>query len=197
MRKSIIAGIVGIIILRGIILIGIILIGIIFISSYNGLVGSHAEVSEKSANLETMLQRRYDLIPNVVEAVKGQMSHEEKVFTEIANARAKIGNSNNQEDKNNAQGELSSAISRLLVLTENYPELKTNEQVNSLIVELEGTENRIQVARTDYNKVANNYNVKIRRFPTNIFANIFGFEKVELFKSESAAQSAPKVNFGR
>lgn len=134
-------------------------------------------------------QRRYDLIPNVVNSVKGYMTHEEEVFKSIADARAKIGSNASAKEKTAAQGELDSAISRLLVLTENYPTLRSNEQVQSLIVELEGTENRIYVARTDYNAAVTKYNKSIRSFPKNIIANSFGFKEKELVNATKDAQT--------
>lgn len=178
-------------------IIGVLLLfGLFFMGSYNGLVSQKANVEQAEAKIEATLQRRYDLIPNVVNSVKGYMAHEDKIFTEIAEARAKIGsNSTTSDDKKKAEGELDSAISRLLVVKENYPELKSNEQVQTLITELEGTENRIYVARTDYNKVATQYNTKIQKFPTNIVANMFGFEKVELVEATKAAkETVPSVN---
>lgn len=176
--------------------IGILILIMIGVGQYNGLVDAHAEVENAQANVDTQLQRRYDLIPNVVSAVKGSMKHEEKVFTEIAQARAKIGSSKQGSPENReAQSELDSAVSRLLVLTENYPQLNANQQVSDLITELEGTENRILVARKDYNTVATSYNRKIRRFPASIFAGIFGFDKEELFKaSDLAATTVPSVD---
>ncbi|QZT28566.1 LemA family protein [Streptococcus suis] len=158
------------------------------IGQYNGLVDSHAEVENAQANVDTQLQRRYDLIPNVVAAVKGAMEHEEEIFTAIADARAKIGSSQvGTSDYNQAQSQLDSAVSRLLMVTENYPQLTANQQVSDLITELEGTENRILVARKDYNAVATAYNKKIKRFPTSIYAGLFGFEKVELFQATNDA----------
>lgn len=135
------------------------------------------------------IQRRYDLIPNVVNSVKGYMTHEEEVFKSIADARAKIGSNASAKEKTAAQGELDSAVSRLLVLTENYPTLRSNEQVQSLIVELEGTENRIYVARTDYNAAVTKYNKSIRSFPKNIIANSFGFKEKELVNATKDAQT--------
>lgn len=174
----------------------IVLCGLFFMSSYNGLVSQKANVEQEEAKIEATLQRRYDLIPNVVNSVKGYMDHEDKIFTEIAEARAKIGsNSGTSADKKKAEGELDSAISRLLVVKESYPELKSNEQIQTLITELEGTENRIYVARTDYNKVAAQYNAKIQKFPTNIVANMFGFEKAELVEATKVAkETVPSVN---
>ncbi|HEL1777055.1 TPA: LemA family protein [Streptococcus suis] len=166
------------------------------IGQYNGLVDSHAEVENAQANVDTQLQRRYDLIPNVVAAVKGAMEHEEEIFTAIADARAKIGSSQvGTSDYNQAQSQLDSAVSRLLMVAENYPQLTANQQVSDLITELEGTENRILVARKDYNEVATAYNKKIKRFPTSIYAGLFGYEKVELFQATNdAATTVPSVD---
>ncbi|HFU3843211.1 TPA: LemA family protein [Streptococcus suis] len=166
------------------------------VGQYNGLVDSHAEVENAQANVDTQLQRRYDLIPNVVAAVKGAMEHEEEIFTAIADARAKIGSSQvGTSDYNQAQSQLDSAVSRLLMVTENYPQLTANQQVSDLITELEGTENRILVARKDYNAVATAYNKNIKRFPTSLYANLFGYEKVDLFQaSNDAATTVPSVD---
>ncbi|MGC4387188.1 LemA family protein, partial [Streptococcus suis] len=135
-------------------------------------------------------------IPNVVAAVKGAMEHEEEIFTAIAEARAKIGSSQvGTSDYNQAQSQLDSAVSRLLVVAENYPQLTANQQVSALITELEGTENRILVARKDYNSVATTYNKKIKRFPTSIYANLFGYEKVELLQATNdAATTVPSFD---
>lgn len=168
-----------------------------FVGQYNGLVSKYTQVQAAQSKVETALQRRYDLIPNVVNSAKGYMSHESEVFTQIADARAKIGSNASAKEKQEAQGELSSAISRLLVLTENYPELKANEQVNALITELEGSENRVFVARNDYNTVATDYNKTIKSFPTVIFAGMFGYHEVPLFTADSAAQKAPTVDFNK
>ncbi len=174
----------------------IVLLALMAVGQYNGLVDSHAEVEQAQSNVETQLQRRYDLIPNVVSSVKGIMAHEKEVFTAIADARAKIGSSKvDSAEYKEAQSNLDSAISRLLVLTENYPELKSNQQVSDLITELEGTENRILVARKDFNKVATTYNKKIKRFPSSMFAGMFGFEKVDLFEATKDAETTvPKVD---
>lgn len=183
---SIIGGIVGF----------FVLIALIIGGSYNSLVGAQTKVEQAQSKIETTLQRRYDLIPNVVNSVKGYMKHESDIFEHIADARAKIGsNTATKAEKEQAQGELDSAISRLLVVQENYPQLKADTQVQNLITELEGTENRIFVARNDYNEVATTYNNKIRRFPTNMIAGMFGFEKVDLVKAdEKAKTTVPSVN---
>ena len=175
-------------------------IGVIFLivafwmTSYNTLVTKDEQVHQADAKIAAALQRRADLIPNVVESAKGYMNHEDDVFSKIADARSKIG-SGDKAVKDEGQGELSSAISRLLVVKESYPELKADQHVSSLIAELEGTENRIGVARTDYNTVATSYNQMIRQFPTNIIANMSGFERAELIKVDDNAKATPKVNF--
>lgn len=183
---SIIGGIIGF----------LVLIGLLIGGSYNSLVGAQTKVEQAQSKIETTLQRRYDLIPNVVNSVKGYMKHESDIFEHIADARAKIGsNSATKAEKEQAQGELDSAISRLLVVQENYPQLKADQQVQNLITELEGTENRIFVARNDYNEVATTYNNKVRRFPTNMIAGMFGFEKVELVKADTKAKTTvPSVD---
>ncbi|MGT2711260.1 LemA family protein [Streptococcus oriscaviae] len=177
-------------------ILALIFLGLGAIGQYNGLVDSYAEVENAQANVDTQLQRRYDLIPNVVASVKGIMAHEEEVFTAIADARAKIGSSKQgSAEYQEGQTALDSAVSRLLVLTENYPQLNSNQQVSDLITELEGTENRIMVARKDYNTVATAYNKKIKRFPTNIYASFFGYEKVELFQATTdASTTVPSVD---
>lgn len=178
--------------------LALVLLGMGAVGQYNSLVDAYAEVENAQANVDTQLQRRYDLIPNVVAAVKGAMEHEEEIFVAIADARAKIGSSQQGTTAyQEGQSQLDSAISRLLVLTENYPQLTANQQVSDLITELEGTENRILVARKDYNAAATAYNKKIKRFPTSIYASMFGYEKVELFQATSdAATTVPSVDLG-
>lgn len=174
--------------------VGIVLISIMMLTgSYNGLVSKDESVKQANSKIEVALQRRADLIPNVVNSVKGYMKHEEDIFTKIADARSKIG-SGNKETKNEGESELTSAISRLLVVQENYPELKADTQVSSLMSELEGTENRLFIARKDYNDTATEYNKTIRRFPTNLIANAFGFERAELIEADRDAKIAPKVD---
>ena len=163
-----------------------------FMSSYNGLVSKEELVKNANSKIEVALQRRADLIPNVVESTKGYMKHEKEIFSNIADARSKIGSSD-KATKEEGQSELSSAISRLLVVKESYPELKADTQVSALIAELEGTENRIGVARTDYNTIATEYNQDIRKFPKNILANMFGFKPVDLINADECAKTAPKV----
>ncbi|EFX35924.1 LemA family protein [Streptococcus infantis] len=187
----------GIIYVLSILLAIILLGGCSVVGTYNGLVSEQTKVEQAQADVATALQRRSDLIGNLVESVKGQMNHETEVFTKIAEARAKIGNGSvTSKENQEAQGELSSAISRLISLTENYPELKSNQNVEQLMTELAGSENRIFVARKDYNKVATEYNQKLRSFPIVLFANMMNFKEAETFKESEEAKTAPKVDFG-
>ena len=187
----------GIIYVLSILLAIIMLGGCSVVGTYNGLVSEQTKVEQAQADVATALQRRSDLIGNLVESVKGQMNHETEVFTKIAEARAKIGNGSvTSKENQEAQGELSSAISRLISLTENYPELKSNQNVEQLMTELAGSENRIFVARKDYNKVATEYNQKLRSFPTVLIANMMNFKEAETFKESEEAKTAPKVDFG-
>ena len=186
----------GIIYVLSILLAIILLGGCSVVGTYNGLVSEQTKVEQAQADVATALQRRSDLIGNLVESVKGQMNHETEVFTQIAEARAKIGNGSvTSKENQEAQGELSSAISRLISLTENYPELKSNQNVEQLMTELAGSENRIFVARKDYNKVATEYNQKLRSFPAVLFANMMNFKEAETFKESEEAKTAPKVDF--
>ena len=187
----------GIIYVLGILLAIILLGGCSVVGTYNGLVSEQTKVEQAQSDVATALQRRSDLIGNLVESVKGQMNHETEVFTQIAEARAKIGTGSVTSIENQeAQGELSSAISRLISLTENYPELKSNQNVEQLMTELAGSENRIFVARKDYNQAATEYNQKLRSFPTVLLANMMNFKEAETFKESEEAKTAPKVDFG-
>ncbi len=173
----------------------IVLLILIFIGSYNGLVNADEEVDRTWGNVETAYQRRADLIPNLVETVKGYKIHEEDVLTEITNARSMISQAKTPAELTNGDAALNSALSRLLVVVENYPNLKANENFLSLQDELAGTENRVKVERDNYNGAVKSLNVKIRRFPSNIVAGMFGFEKKEAFEAEPGAETAPKVSF--
>lgn len=174
------------------------------VSGYNGLVTMDEKVSNSWSNVETQYQRRADLIPNLVSTVKGYAKHEQSTLESVVKARSeatqvKIDPSNLTAEKmaeyQKAQGEVSSALSRLLMVAENYPELKANENFLNLQTQLEGTENRITVARRDFNNVAKEYNTAIRRFPKNILAGLFGFDKKDYFEAESGAEKAPTVEF--
>lgn len=178
------------------VIVGIIVILVVVgISQYNSLVGINENMENQRANIDTMLQRRVDLIPNLVNTVKGYAEHEKEVIEDVSNARAKLAGAASMEEKADADNQLSGALSRLLMVVENYPDLKANQQFIALSDELAGTENRIAVARKDYNDAVKNYNQKIRRFPSNIFANLLGFEKAEYFQAAEGAQQVPEVNF--
>lgn len=165
------------------------------VGNYNSFVSAEAEVEEKQAVISTQLQRRSDLIPNLVNTVKGYAAHEENVYSDIAEARSKLAGAGTVEEMSSANNELSSALNRLMVVVENYPTLKANENFVALQDELAGTENRIATARNDYNKIAKEYNTKIKRFPGNLFAGMFGFEAVEYFEAEPDTAAAPEVSF--
>ena len=160
-----------------------------FVTQYNSLVDKNARVEQYYSVIETTLQRRNDLIPNVVNSVKGYMAHEEKLLTEITNARKEIGKAEIGSGSN-----LDNSISKLIALAESNPELKANENVNALIIELEGTENRILVARQDYIKAVSEYNATIRKFPTSVFAKIFGFKEIQVFQATPESKTVPNVD---
>ena len=169
-----------------------------FIGTNNSLVSLREDVNLQLSNVGTALQRRSDLIPNLVETVKGYASHEEQVFTEIANARAKLAGSIQSGDVkgiNEANNELDSALSRLLVITENYPVLEASTQFTALQDELAGTENRIAVARQHYNEAVQRYNSTIQKFPTSIIANMNGHEPADYFEVDEDAKDVPTVSF--
>jgi len=182
-------------------LAAIVIIAIIFIMSgvgaYNRLVSLNEKVQTALSQIDNQLQRRNDLIPNVVETVKGYAAHEEEVFTKIAESRSKLAGATSFEDKANASSELSGALSRLLVLAESYPELKANENFQLLIDNLENTENRLAISRMDYNNIAREYNTAIKKFPTVILANLFGFDEYDYFEADEGAMEAPKVDFSK
>lgn len=173
-------------------------------SAYNSMVGEQEKATTALANVQSAYQRRADLIPNLVEVVKGYASHEKETFESVVAARSKatsitLDPSNITPEKlkefQQAQGELGSALGKLIAIQENYPELKANENFRDLQVQLEGTENRINEARNKFNAAVQNYNVVIRSFPKNILAGVFGFAKMDKFEADADAQSAPKVKF--
>ena len=170
------------------------------IGGYNNIQRLDEDINSKWAQVENQLQRRYDLIPNLVATVKGYAKHEEGVFKDVADARAKMGsviqNSDNPKAAAAAQASMSGALSRLLVVAENYPQLKADAQFTQLMDELAGTENRLAVARKDYNDEVNIYNAEIRVFPTNLLAGVFGAAKREYFNPPEEATKSVKVDFG-
>lgn len=166
-----------------------------FIGTYNGLVASSMTVNEKWSQVENQYQRRADLIPNLVDTVKKYAEHESKVFTEVTNARSQWASAKTQEEKIKAADEMSATLSRLMMVVENYPQLKASENFVALQAQLEGTENRVTVARMDYNTAVKDYNIKIKTIPTSIVAGVYGFEDKPLFEAEKGAEKAPKDIF--
>jgi len=163
--------------------------------TYNSLVTVDEGVKAAWAQVENQLQRRYDLIPNYVETVKGYAAHEREVFLRVTEARSKVAGAGSVQEKIEANNQLSSALSRLLVVVERYPDLKANANFIRLQDELAGTENRIAVERRRYNETVKTYNITIRRFPTNLMAGMFGFDKAAFFEVPKERQEAPKVQF--
>lgn len=174
------------------------------VSGYNKLVSSDENVAKAWANVESQYQRRADLIPNLVNTVKGYTQHESQTLLDVVNARAKA--TSIQIDPTNitpeqlqefqqAQNQVGSALGRLIAVAESYPDLKANENFRDLQVQLEGTENRIQKSRAEYNGAVQLYNVRVRKFPTNILASMFGFEKKSPFQSDPGSEKAPSVTF--
>lgn len=187
------------------IVIAVIAVIVIYgITAYNSLVSQEEKVGNAWSNVENQYQRRSDLIPNLVNTVKGYASHEKETFQAVVEARSKATQTTISIDEltpekmaayQRAQGEVGSALSRLLAISENYPELKASENFQTLQAQLEGTENRISVERRNFNEAARTYNTAIRRFPKNIFAGMFGFEKRPYFEAEEGAEKAPEVKF--
>ena len=185
-----------ILLIVAIVLVVIILIPFMYLKgTYNSLVTLDESVKGAWAQVENQLQRRYDLIPNYVETVKGYAAHEKEVFLKVTEARSKVGGSANISDKIKANNQLSASLSRLLLVVERYPDLKANTNFIRLQDELAGTENRIAVERRRYNETVKIFNIKIRRFPTNMIAGMFGFEKATFFEVSEERQEAPKVKF--
>lgn len=169
-----------------------------FFGTRNSLVSLKEDVEMQQSQIETTLQRRSDLIPNLVATVKGYANHEEKVFTEIAEARSKLAGSIKSGDMKSiseANDTLDFALSRLLAISENYPDLKASEQFIALQDELAGTENRISVARQHYNEKVNTYNTEVQKFPTSIVAGMSGYYPLQYFEADEAAKEVPKVDF--
>ena len=188
-------------IIAGVVILALVLWGV---SGYNSLVGMDEEVNGRWANVETQYQRRSDLLPNLVSTVKGYAAHEKSTLEAVMAARSqatqvKIDPSNYTPQQlaayQKAQGDVTTALGKLLAISENYPQLKANENFLELQSQLEGTENRINVARKDFNDAAKKFNMSIRRFPKSIIASMCGFEKRSYFEAEAGADKAPKVEF--
>ncbi len=176
-------------------IIGLIILGFWLMSSYNGLVKKGQEVDAAWAQVETQYQRRYDLIPNLVEAAKGFLDQEKEILETIAMARQGYAGAQTVEEKAEASAQVESALSRLLVIIENYPELKSNETIAQVMDELAGTENRVSVERMRYNEIVREYNTRVKSFPMVLIAGIFGFSDKPYFEADATAQTAPKVDF--
>ena len=186
---------------RNLIIAGVIVLIVVFVlysfvkGNYNTFVSLDEAVKGSWAQVENQLQRRYDLIPNLVETVKGYAKQEKDVLVEVTNARAKVGGAASVPEKIGANNELSGALSRLLVVVEKYPDLKSNQNFLRLQDELAGTENRIAVERKRYNDAVKTYNVAIRSFPANLLAGMFNFQSAMFFEAPASAKAAPQVKF--
>ncbi|MBW2194485.1 MAG: LemA family protein [Deltaproteobacteria bacterium] len=184
----------------GLIVIAVIILALVIPYSYlkgtyNSLVQMDETVKGAWAQVENQLQRRYDLIPNYVETVKGYAKHEKEVFVKVTQARSRVAGAGTVKEKMEANNRLSSALARLLVVVERYPQLKANTNFIRLQDELAGTENRIAVERRRFNESVRVYNTKVRSFPTNFIANMFGFEKAVFFEVPKEKQEVPKIKF--
>ena len=186
------------------IIAAIVVIGFWAASSYNTMVSVQEEATTALANVQSTYQRRADLIPNLVETVKGYASHEKQTLEDVISARSKatqitLDPTNMTPEKlkqfQQAQGELGTALGRLIAIQENYPDLKANKNFRDLQVQLEGTENRINEARNRYNEAVQSYNIVIRKFPKNLLAGMFGFSQMTKFEAEAGAEKAPQVKF--
>jgi LemA protein len=165
--------------------------------SYNRFVSQEEAIKAQWAQVQNQLQRRNDLIPNLVETVKGYAQHEEGVYKDIADARSRLLAAKSPEETIQAANQQTAALGRLLAVVENYPQLKANEQFNRLMDELSGTENRIAVERMRYNEKVQEYNTSRRQFPANLTARLFGFKEYPFFEAPAEARQVPKVNFSR
>ena len=185
----------GLLIILAIVAIIIIIIGAV-VGSYNNLVDEREEVETSWSQISVYLQRRADLIPNLVNTVKGYTEYEQNTLTNVTNARNAFNNANSVNEKIDAAAQLDSALNIWVnAVTEAYPDLKANEQFKSLTDELSGTENRIATARKDYNEDAREFNSEIKKFPTNLLANLFGFEAYDYYEANAGSENVPQVNF--
>lgn len=165
------------------------------IGGYNSLVSKETTVEEQASNIDTQLQRRADLIPNLVSTVKGYTDHETEVFAAVNEAREKLLSAGTMAEKSEANDQVSNALGKLIAIAENYPELKSDTVYINLMDELAGTENRISYARKSYNEAVASYNKAIKKFPGVLFANMFGFEKADMFEAAEGAETVPEVSF--
>ena len=177
-----------------IILAIVVLVGIYIWSSYNGFINKSAAIDNQWANVQAVYQRRFDLIPNLVASVQGELKQEQAVFLAIAEARTRYAGAQNVDEKAAAAGQVETALGRLLVVMENYPQLQSSQAIQQLMAQLEGTENRISVERQRFNDAVKEFNVSTQRFPSNIIAGLFGFHGRAYFEATQGAENAPKVN---
>ncbi|OPX90167.1 MAG: LemA family protein [Pelotomaculum sp. PtaB.Bin104] len=175
----------------------IVVLGLLMVSGYNNLVRLSEGVNSSWSQVQNQLQRRADLIPNLVQTVKGYAAHEEQIFTQVAEARAKLAGATTVGEAAQADQALAGALGRLLAIAENYPLLKADANFRALQDELAGTENRIATARMDYNNAVQAYNTKIKVFPTSLYAGMFGFGPKEYFQAAAGAGTVPTVDFSR
>ncbi len=187
-------GRIGCFVAIGVVVLLVIIVGASFWGTYNSLVTKNQAIDAQWAQVEAQYQRRFDLIPNLVESVKGYMTQEKTIFAQLADARTRYAGAQTPDAKAAAGSEVETALGRLLVIMENYPTLRSVEVVTTLMDELSGTENRINIERQRYNTVVQDYNTAIKRFPTNLVASMFGFESRQYFKADTGASTAPKVN---
>jgi LemA protein len=192
LKRGWLAGLV----IAGVILFFVLLTVAYFWTTYNKLVTRNEAIKNAWAQVDNQLERRSDLIPNLVETVKGYARHERELFEKIADARARLAGARSPGEKMTVSNELSGYLGRLLVVVENYPNLKANESFNNLMFELSGTENRIAVERKRYNDTVLGYNQSLRRFPTNFVASMFRFSQAPYFQVEEEKKEVPKVTFG-
>lgn len=178
----------------GIVLVGLVLV-MWMVGTYNSLITLSTGVDKAWGDVETNYQRRFDLVPNLVETVKGYAKQEQEIFTQVAALRSQWAGAKSVSEKMEAASAMDAGLGRLIAVAENYPQLKSNENFLSLQDELSGTENRIQVSRQRYNEAAGEYNIKVRTIPSNIVASLFGFTAKDMFKSDAGADKAVKVEF--
>ena len=188
-------GLAGCLVVGGVVVLILVIAGMSLAGIYNRLVAQDQQVKAAWAQVQNVLQRRADLIPNLVETVKGYATHEKEVFENVAEARSRLAGATSPREAAAANAGLTGALGRLLAIAENYPALKANENFMRLQDELAGTENRIAVERMRYNEAVQAFNTSIKRFPTNFLARMLGFSEKEYFEAEPGAQEAPKVKF--
>mgnify|MGYP001604805871 CR=1 FL=1 len=177
-------------------ILGIVLVLVLYSwSLYNGIVKANENITGQWAQVETQYQRRFDLIPNLINSVKGIMNQEKQVFGDLSEARTRYTGATNVNDKVKAANDVESSLGRLLVVMENYPQLRSSETVLTLMSQLEGAENRISVERSRFNDAVRTFNTKVKRFPANTFVRLFGFSEKSYFESQPGSEKVPGVNF--